>query len=162
MQEIEMIIEEKVKHYGRERKALLPILRGIVLHKNYISQNDMVCVARALDISAADVYGTASFFHLLGNKETGKYVIRVCKSITCEMKGKHKVLKALEDELRIQLGETTHDKLFTLEATNCIGLCDEGPAMLINNTPYTRLDPEKVHEIIYEFRNKNKKNHGQQ
>ncbi len=152
-----MIIDEKVKHYGKERKALIPILRGIVLHKNYISQTDMVCVARALDISAADVYGTASFYHLLGgNHELGKYVIRVCKSITCEMKGKNKVLKALEEELRIKLGETTHDKLFTLEATNCIGLCDQGPAMLINNTPYTHLNPEKVYEIIYEYRNKNK------
>lgn len=155
MQEIEMIIEEKVKHYGRERKALLPILRGIVLHKNFVSKDDMVCVARALDISAADVYGTASFFHLLGNEELGKYVIRVCKSITCEMKGKKKVLKALEKELRINLGETTHDKLFSLEACNCIGLCDQGPAMLINDEPYTHLDPEKVHEIIFEIRNQN-------
>lgn len=152
-----MIIDEQVKHYGKERKALIPILRGIVIHKNFISQADMVCVARALDISAADVYGTASFYHLLGgNHELGKYVIRVCKSITCEMKGKNKVLKALEEELRIKLGETTHDKLFTLEATNCIGLCDQGPAMLINNTPYTHLNPEKVYEIIYEYRNKNK------
>jgi NADH-quinone oxidoreductase subunit E len=156
MSEIEMIINEKVQHYGKERKALLPILRGIALHKNYIAQDDMVCVARALDISAADVYGTASFFHLLGNEKLGKYVIRLCKSITCEMKGKNKVLRALEEELRIELGETTHDGLFTIEATNCIGLCDQGPAMLINNTPYTHLTPEKVHEIIYEYRNLNK------
>lgn len=159
MPEIDLIIEEKVKHYGRERKALLPILRGIVLHKNFVSQDDMVNVARALDISAADVYGTASFYHLLGNEEKGNYVIRVCKSITCEMKGKNKVLKALEKELRINLGETTHDGLFTIEATNCIGLCDQGPAMLINNTPYTQLDPEKVHEIIYEYRKQIKMHH---
>jgi NADH:ubiquinone oxidoreductase subunit E len=154
MAEIEMIINQKIERYGRERKALLPILQGIVAAKNYISQDDMVCVARALDISAADVYGTASFYSFLENKVLGKYVIRVCRSITCDMKGKNKILKALEEELRIQLGETTHDRLFSLEATNCIGLCDMGPAMLINEKPYTHLTAERIPEIIFEYRNK--------
>jgi len=154
MAEIAKIIQEKVERYGRNRNALIPILHGIVAEKNYIDNNDMVSVAKALDISAADVYGTASFYSFFENEEKGKFVIRVCKSITCEMKGKNKVLKALEDELRIKLGETTHDKKFSLLQTNCIGLCDVGPSMLINNEPYTHLTPEKVHEIISDYRNK--------
>jgi NADH:ubiquinone oxidoreductase subunit E len=154
MAEIAEIIKEKIERHGRERKALLPILQGIVREKNFIRDVDMVKIAEALDISAADVYGTASFYSFLEEGEKGEYIIRVCKSITCEMKGKHKVLKALEDSLRIGLGETTHCKKFTLLETNCIGLCDVGPAMLINETPYTHLTPERVHEIIGELRNK--------
>jgi NADH:ubiquinone oxidoreductase subunit E len=154
MAEVAKIIQEKIERYGRERKALIPILNGIVEKKNYVDNEDMICIAKALDISAADVYGTASFYSFIEDKEVGKYVIRICKSITCDMKGKHKILKALEDELRIKLGETTINKKFTLLQTNCLGLCDSGPAMLINNEPFTHLTPEKIHEIIRNYRNK--------
>ena len=154
MAEIAKIIQEKIELYGRERKALIPILQGIAEEKNYVDNKDMVSVAKALDISAADVYGTASFYSFIENEEKGEYVIRVCKSITCEMKGKHKILKALEDELRINLGETTHNKKFSLLETNCIGLCDVGPAMLVNDEPYTHLTPEKIHDVISVYRNK--------
>jgi len=154
MAEVAKIIQEKVERYGRKRKALLPILQGIVVEKNYVDNHDMVNIAKALDLSAADVYGTASFYSFIENEERGKFVIRVCKSITCEMKGKHKVLKALEEELRIKLGETTHNKKFSLLETNCIGLCDVGPAMLVNDEPYTHLTPEKIHDVISVYRNK--------
>jgi NADH:ubiquinone oxidoreductase subunit E len=154
MAEIAKIIQEKVELYGRKRKALIPILQGIAEEKNYVDNQDMVSIAKALDISAADVYGTASFYSFIENEEKGKFVIRVCKSITCEMKGKHKVLKALEEELRIKLGETTHNKKFSLLETNCLGLCDVGPAMLVNDEPYTHLTPEKVHDVISVYRNK--------
>ena len=154
MAEVAKIIQEKVERYGRKRKALLPILQGIVVEKNYVDNHDMVNIAKALDLSAADVFGTASFYSFIENEERGKFVIRVCKSITCEMKGKHKVLKALEEELRIKLGETTHNKKFSLLETNCIGLCDVGPAMLVNDEPYTHLTPEKIHDVISVYRNK--------
>ena len=157
MAEITNIIQEKVERYGSERKALIPILQGIVKEQKYIKQCDMVSVARALDISSADVYGVASFYSFLEGEEKGEYVIRVCKSITCDMKGKHKILKKLEDLLHIEIGGTTPDKKFTLLETNCIGLCDQGPAMLINEEPYTHLEVETLSEIIYEYRHNAKK-----
>ncbi len=153
MTKIEQLVNDLTGKYGKERKSLMPILQGIVKEKRYVDNTDMVHIARALDISAADVYGVASFYSFIENNEMGKYVIRICKSITCEMKGKHKILKALEEELRIKLGETTHNKRFTLLETNCLGLCDVGPAMLINEEPYTKLTPEKVHEILVDYRN---------
>ena len=73
------------------------------------------------------------------------------------MKGKHKILKKLEDLLNIKLGETTHDKKFSLLETNCIGLCDVGPAMLINDEPYTHLEAETLSEIIHKYRHLVKK-----
>ena len=157
MTEITNIIQEKLVRYGSEREALIPILQGIVKEQKYVKQCDMVSVAKALDISAADVYGVASFYSFIEEEERGENVIRVCKSITCDMKGKHKILQKLEDLLNIKLGETTHDKKFSLLETNCIGLCDKGPAMLINNEPYTHLEPEKLSEIIHKYRHSEKK-----
>ncbi len=126
----------------------MPILQGIVEKHNYLTDEAMVEVAKELDISAAEVYGTASFYTFLDTQERGKYVIRVCKTITCSMKGKIEILETLEDMLKIKAGETTSDKQFTLLETNCIGWCHKAPAMLINEIPYTELTPEKVVEII--------------
>ena len=152
MTNITTIIQEKAKRHGNNRKALIPILQGIVKEKKYVDRCDMVGIAKALDISAADVYGVASFYSFIEEKEKGENVIRVCKSITCEMKGKHKILKELEDLLHIKLGETTHDKKFSLLETNCLGLCDVGPAMLINEDPYTHLKAEEISDIIHKYR----------
>jgi len=156
MSEVASIIDAKIEHYGRDRKALIPILQALVADKNYVDKVDMVQIAKELDISAADVYGAASFFSFIENERKGKYVIRVCKSITCDMKGRRGILTALEQELRIKLDETTHDNMFTLHSVNCIGLCDKGPAMLINDEPYTHLTAEKIHDIIREKRNHQK------
>ena len=68
------------------------------------------------------------------------------------MHGKNQIIKELETVLKINLGETTHDRKFTLLETNCLGQCHKGPAMLINDEPYTELTPEKVREIIMKYK----------
>ena len=151
MAEIAKIIQEKVERYGRERKALIPILQGIVVEKKYVDNKDMVNIAKALDLSAADVYGTASFYSFLDTKPRGKYIIRVCQTITCEMKGKKELIQTLENLLKIKLGETSPNGMFSLLATNCLGWCHKAPAMLINDDIYTELDNKKVKEIIGEI-----------
>jgi len=115
----------------------------------------MLEVARELDVSAAEIYGTASFFSFLDTEAKGKYKIRICKSITCDMKGKNAVVAAIEDMLKLKVGETSQDERFSLLYTNCIGLCDQGPAMLINDDYFTKLTVESVREILGDFiRNK--------
>lgn len=144
-------VKEKVVKHGKAREALLPILQDIVAEKNYLTDLDMVEVARQLDLSAAEVFGTATFYSFLDTKAKGKYVIRICKTISCSMKGKNNVLSTIEEILKIKLGETTADHKFSLVETNCIGWCHKAPAMLINDQPYTELDPKKVTEILREY-----------
>ena len=142
------LVKELSDKHGRQRDSLMPILQGIVEKHNYLTDEAMVEVARELDISAAEVYGTASFYTFLDTQVKGKYVIRVCKTITCSMKGKSDIIQTIEDILKIKTGETTADKQFSLIETNCIGWCHNAPAILINEMPYTELTPEKVSEII--------------
>ena len=152
---VKELVKELVDKYGKERKNLLPILQGIHLEQHYLSKESMLEVAKQLDLSAAEIYGTASFFSFLDTKADGKYKIRVCKSITCEMSDKASIIKTLEDMLKIKVGETTEGKRFSLLETNCLGLCDQGPAMLINEEYYTKLTPAKVRKIVGEYiRNK--------
>jgi NADH:ubiquinone oxidoreductase subunit E len=144
-------IGELVEKHGRNRTSLIPIMQEVVARNNYISDNDMTEIARELDLSAAQVFGTATFYAFLDTQPRGRFVIRVCKTITCDMHGKKLVIQTLEDMLKIKVGETTPNKKFTLLETNCLGWCHEGPAMLINEVPFSGLTPEKVHDIISEY-----------
>jgi NADH-quinone oxidoreductase subunit E len=154
MYQVGNLVKELSDKHGRERESLMPILQGIVQRHNYLTDAAMVEVARELDISAAEVYGTASFYTFLDTQLKGKYVIRVCKTITCSMKGKSDIIHTLEDMLKIKVGETTANNQFSLVETNCIGWCHKAPAILINEMPYTELTPEKVTEIIKDYMQK--------
>jgi len=147
-------IGELVELHGRNRTSLMPILQGVIAKKNYISDQDMTEIAKELDLSAAQVYGTATFYAFLETEPRGQFVIRVCKTITCDMHGKKMIIQTIEDMLKIKVGETTPNKKFTLLETNCLGWCHEGPAMLINEVPYSGLTPEKVHDILSEYMHK--------
>ncbi|MCD4833767.1 MAG: NAD(P)H-dependent oxidoreductase subunit E [Bacteroidales bacterium] len=151
MPEIKELVKDLADKHGRNRESLLPILQGIVTEERFISDVAMTEVARELDMSAALVYGTATFYSFLDTKPRGKFVIRVCKTITCDMKGKKQIVKTLEELLKIKVGETTKDKNFTLLETNCLGWCHKGPAMLINDEVFTELDEDKVTEIIDDY-----------
>lgn len=148
------LVKELSDKHGRARESLLPILQGIVEKHSYLTDEAMVEVAKELDISAAEVYGTASFYTFLDTSVRGKYVIRVCRTITCSMKGKMEILQTIEDMLKIRVGETTSDRQFSLIETNCIGWCHKAPAVLINEMPFTELTPEKVVEIIKSYMRK--------
>ncbi len=154
MYQVGNLVKELSDKHGRARESLIPILQGIVARHNYLTDEAMVEVARELDISAAEVYGTASFYTFLDTQVRGKYVIRVCKTITCSMKGKAEILETLEEMLKIRVGETTADRLFSLVETNCIGWCHKAPAILINEVPYTELTSEKVSDIIKSYMQK--------
>lgn len=155
MAEIQELVKGLTEKHGRDRTSLIPVLQGIVDHNACISKDAMLEVAKEFDLSAAEIYGTASFFSFLDTTATGRYKVRVCKSITCDMKGKNEIIKVIEGMLKIKMGETTEGGRFSLLETNCIGLCDKGPAMLINDEYYTQLTADKVREILGDYiRNK--------
>ena len=145
------LVRELANKHGRSRESLIPILQDMVVHNRFLSKQDMVDVARELDMSAADVFGTATFYTFLDTEVRGKYVIRICKTISCAMKGKNEILATIEEILKVKLGETTADRKFSLHEANCIGWCHKAPAMLINDTPYTELTPKIVTEILREY-----------
>ena len=100
MYQVGNLVKELSDKHGHARESLMPILQGIVQKHNYLTDEAMVEVARELDISAAEVYGTASFYTFLDTQVKGKYVIRVCKTITCSMKGKSDIIHTLEEILK--------------------------------------------------------------
>ncbi|MDR1878774.1 MAG: NAD(P)H-dependent oxidoreductase subunit E [Bacteroidales bacterium] len=150
----EEFISQLADKYGRNRESLLPMLQEVMDQFYYLNEDCMITIAKELDISTADVYGTASFYSFLDTNEQGKHVIRVCQTIICDMKRKEDIIDAITELIGIKPGETTHDGKFSLHYTNCLGACHKGPAMLINDEPYTELTPEKVKDILVSYMKK--------
>lgn len=141
-------IENLVEKYGSGREALLPILQDLQISRGFISDFAQQEVARLLNIHPVEVYGVITFYSFLSVAHKGKYIVKLCRTISCDLANKEAIAKALELELNIKFGETTKDKKFTLEYTNCMGMCDQGPAMLINDDVYTKLTPALAIDIL--------------
>jgi len=154
MTNTEVLIHDLVEKHGKNRNALMPVLQGVVTQEKFLSEEAMIAVARELDLSAADVYGTASFYTFLDTKPRGKNIIRVCKTISCHMQGKDEIIKAIENHLMVKVCETSPDKKFTLLTANCLGWCHKGPVMLVNDEVFPSVTPAKAIEIIEEFAKK--------
>jgi NADH-quinone oxidoreductase subunit E len=116
--------------------------------EHYISEEDMIEVACYLNVSYSSVYGVVTYYSMFSRIPGGKYIIRVCNSPVCEMTGTESVLNGLKRILKIEPGETTTDKLFTIETTECLGHCEESPCMIVNQKFYGNLDKENLRELI--------------
>jgi len=145
-------IETWVAQYGSDRSALIPVLQEVQRKYSHISEFVMQVVADILGMHPVEVYGTVSFYSFIGHRQKGRFIIRLCRTISCDIQGKDRVARQLENDLGIRFGETTPDGNFTLEWANCLGMCDQGPALLVNERIYTRVTPEKVHDILEECR----------
>jgi [NiFe] hydrogenase diaphorase moiety large subunit len=148
----ERIIKLK-ERYGDDRSALMPIMQDLQDIYGFLPNLVMQEIAHSLGIHPVEVEGVASFYSFYRTKEKqGKYVIRLCRTISCDLSGKQRVARQLENELGIKFGETTRDGMFTLEYTNCLGMCDQGPALMINDRLFACVTPDKATEIIADCR----------
>lgn len=145
-------IEQLVERYGKSRSSLLSILQDIQRKHSHISNFAQQEVARLLDIHPVEIYSVITFYSFLNTNPKGRNIVRLCRTITCDMAGKSGIAKALERELGIKFGGTTKDNKFTLEYVNCLGMCDQGPALLVNERVYSKVTPEKAVQILSEVK----------
>jgi len=145
---------EIIDKYERKPDKLLLILLELQKNsgRNYISEEWAEIVAKELNLPLSRVHDVITFYSMLSSKPRGKYIIQVCKSASCHVRGAENILEIFEEVLGIKVGETTEDGLFTLEATSCIGVCDISPAVKINDDVYGNLTREKVIEIVECYR----------
>jgi NADH-quinone oxidoreductase E subunit len=141
------------KRQPRDAKCgnLLPLLKRAQDKSHHVSPKFMAKIADSLDLSLSEVYGVSTFYSFLSTKPLGKNVIRVCKSVPCYLQGSQMILQSIENEIGIKPGEVTRDKRFSLELANCIGACDQAPAMLVNEDVYGNLTPKKISKILKQY-----------
>jgi NADH:ubiquinone oxidoreductase subunit E/NAD-dependent dihydropyrimidine dehydrogenase PreA subunit/ferredoxin len=134
------------------RTRLLELLKTKYRTAGYLSEQSMSEIALELNIPLSDVYGVASFYSFLSRKPEGAHAIRICKSLPCYLKDAPIIIDTVKKVIGIQPGETTPDGRFSFALTNCIGACDQAPAMLIDDTVHGNLTPDKIGDILKSYR----------
>lgn len=148
------------KTNGSRREELLRLLheaQEATPEENYITDAQEAEVAKRLGIPLAEAEGVTSFYRHFARAPRGRYVIRLCDSLTCRITGSLSLYHELRRLLGIRRGETTQDGLFTLEVVNCLGSCDRAPNLMINDELYTQIDEERLGEILDELRSREAK-----
>ena len=146
------------KNFEPKRDNLLLILHEIQdSHpQQYITKNAMKYVAEYLKISIAQVKGVISFYTMFSTTPRGKYLIRVCNSTACFIKGSDNVLEILNNILDLEKESIAEDNLFSLETCSCLGVCGNAPVMMINKEVYGNLNEKKIKKIISDLKRGNK------
>jgi len=141
-------IEAEMRHYPDPRAASIEALKIVQQHRGWVSDESVRAVAELLGITAADVDGVATFYNLIYRHPVGRHVIKVCDSIACHLTGYDEVRDALYATLGVVHGGTTADGRFTLLPICCLGACDRGPCLLIDDDLHGPVDPAAVAALL--------------
>ena len=134
--------------YPTKQAAVLPVLHAIQHKHNWIPYQAIEETAELLDLSAAEVCDTASFYEDFWLQPKGKYLIMVCQSIGCELMGQTDLLEGIKAKLGIEVGQTTDDDKFTLMTAECLGSCDTAPCALVNEELYEGLTLQNFERVL--------------
>ena len=149
-EEMNSILEK----YSKDKSNLIQILNEVQDNYGYIPKYSQISISEYLDIPLAEIYGVITFYARFTLKPKGKYNIAVCLGTACFVKGSEKVLDKAKEILKIDVGETTEDGKFSLEATRCIGACGLAPVFTVNEEVYGKATPELIEKVIAEYKNK--------
>ncbi len=145
-------IEEHLKHYPRKQAAVIEALKVVQHHRGYVSDENVKDIAQFLEMTPDEVDSVATFYNLIFRKPVGKHVILLCDSVSCWIMGYENVRDHLRKKLGIDLGQTTADGRFTLLTIPCLGACDRAPTMMVDNDLHGHLTPEKIDEILEQYK----------
>jgi len=152
------LVDEVVKEHGATPDAIIPILSEINRKLGYIPVAALPEIRRHIQIPQEGVfladshlYSAASFYQMFSLQPIGRHVIRFCESAPCHVMGGREVIKALQDELGLKLGETSEDRKWSLLMTSCLGVCSVGPVFLVDGDIYGNVTPERVPEILARY-----------
>jgi NADH-quinone oxidoreductase E subunit len=141
-------LDELLTHYPNKRAALIPVLQRCQQRFGYLSESSMLAVAEYLELPPSHVADTVSFYSMLHATPVGKYHIELCQTISCALLGADSLADYLTRKLGIGFGEVTADGRFSLQKVECIGACEQAPALLLNNELYGNLNKERIDEIL--------------
>jgi NADH:ubiquinone oxidoreductase subunit E len=146
------------KHPRAGRDALIPILQEVQEQQGYLSREAVTLISQHLNLPATKIYGVATFYNQFCFTPKGKYHFMVCRGTACHVKGSKRVLEMAEKALKLHAGQTSRDRLFSLEVVACMGACGLSPVVNLNGEFYAKVTPQKLARIITECREKESSN----
>ena len=153
-EELENRISEMLTHYPVKRSILVPTLLFVQDEVGYLSDEAIAEVAKRVELTELEVRNVISYYSMLTLKPKGKFNIQVCTNICCMLRGGESIFDHCKKKLGIGHKMTTPDGMFSLEEVECIGACSWAPAMQVNYDFHENLTPEKVDDILDNYRHK--------
>lgn len=144
-------IEQEMHHYEDPRAVSIEALKIVQKTHGWVPDGAITAIADILGIPAADVEGVATFYSQIYRQPVGQHVIRYCDSVVCYINGYEGIVTELEKQLSIKPGQTTKDGRFTLLPTCCLGNCDKGPTMMIDDDTHTHLESANLASILEQY-----------
>jgi len=144
-------IEHALTHYPDGRAASIDALKAVQNRRGWVPDEAIPVLAEAIGISAADLEGVATFYSLIFRRPVGRHVIKVCDSISCHLTGYDELRDELEKQLGIRYGQTTKDGRYTLLPICCLGACDRGATMMIDDDLHGPVEPKDVTGILGKY-----------
>ena len=138
--------------YPHKRSALIPVLHLLQEQEGYLSPDGIEDVAALLELTPAEVRGTASFYDMFHLEPVGRYLVAVCTNIACMLQGAYELLEHIEQTLGVHPGETTTDGTFTLEDAECLALCGNAPCVTVNWRFFGNMTPESWDALAEDLR----------
>jgi len=145
-------VEGIINKYKGEGGALIAILQDVQAEYNYLPPDALKSVADKLNVPLISVYGIATFYKAFSLTPRGKHLVTVCLGTACHVRGAKRILGEVQKKLNVKRGETTEDKMFTLETVNCLGACALGPIMVVDGEYYGQMATRKVDSVIEKYR----------
>ncbi len=149
-------MEEILAKYKKEKENLIQILNEVQEYYGYVPEKAQVAISEYLSMPMAEIYGVVTFYSRFTLKPKGKYHIAVCLGTACFVKGSEKVLDRAKERLGIEVGETTKDGKFSLEATRCVGACGLAPVFTVNDEVYGKATVKMMDEVLDKYMEDNK------
>lgn len=140
--------EMLIAQYPNKRSALMPMLHLFVDDEGYASREAMRFCAELLDLTAADVESVVSFYTLFFQRPVGRYMLQVCRNLSCTLSGAEAIMSHCRERLGLQSLQTTEDGLFSYEEVECLAACDRAPCMQVNLEFVYDLTPQKIDEML--------------
>jgi NADH-quinone oxidoreductase subunit E len=144
-------IEEEIRRYENPRAASIGALKIVQKRHGWVPDAAIPAIGRLLGIPASDVEGVATFYSLIFRRPVGRHVIKLCDSVACFLTGYEDLKRAVCGELAIELGETTADGRFTLLPICCLGACDRGPALMIDDDTHFAVSPQGIARLLEHY-----------
>jgi NADH-quinone oxidoreductase, E subunit len=138
-------------HYEDPRAASIEALKIVQKERGWVPDGAIYQIAEILGIPASDVEGVATFYSQIFRQPVGRHIIRYCDSVVCFINGYQTVQQALENKLGIKPGQTTTDNRFTLLPVCCLGNCDKGPSMMIDDDTHSHLSADKIDDLLEQY-----------
>jgi NADH-quinone oxidoreductase subunit E len=140
--------EELIGRYPRRRSALLPLLFLVQAADGYVSPAGVEQVAGLLGLTKAEVAGVATFYNMFWRRPVGRYLVSVCRTLPCQLRGSRQISAALCERLGTPLGGTDATGMVTVEEVECLAACDGAPVVQVNTENYERLSEEQALELV--------------